>query len=663
MDRRASTAPAVPLVSVVIPVIVFYALTRLARPPWIGIDCDNTGYFILAVAHTLPMLILAAPARPRGPGLFGALALGAMAAVFLSLHAGLSQHVVFDLDAGGAPGRETTRAVVSIFVATLVVPIGLAVTQVKPGKRLAYYTLLPALTAILGQVLLFLGMRAFEGSTGMDLWMESQMAIHCAFGLVSGLFFGAATLYRPAAWSTLAGFTRTPRVKLPKAVVLAVLLAFSTLGVGFLRVAVETEDRARFVDSRLDAYFLALSNLRRAQLENLAYPALTTDLRRAARALQGSVSYDGELYALVPRLTDAIEDSDSTIDTKAFQDVTMALNRRLLDLGEPYFLEPQVLVTEPLPFRYLFRYRVAGKARYRIEKGGTVPILRIRRIDEAPVDTAFTGLSYPSIGTVLMDHIDEVSLKSHGILFLPGVGEKIPSDGRFAETRRLMRLDRIVAIEAALGTKGLGDNRGALKELGTVGTRWAQVVDISGARTDMSPATQAIYDALTELLARQIEVHEARHVFDGGKVRSLSELDALDAGNLAGSATSEIRAYLTEMIDGPMGPKFALTTTAGLVAGTGARGNAYFFAGIVMLETLWGEPVRREDIIERPGEHGPVVRVAPISDEHPGWLSYSRIHGAYADLRGLSDEELRERAIEAWEMLFDEEYLSITKQR
>jgi hypothetical protein len=189
------------------------------------------------------------------------------------------------------------------------------------------------------------------------------------------------------------------------------------------------------------------------------------------------------------------------------------------------------------------------------------------------------------------------------------------------------------------------------------------MMDLSNVRERMDASTVAAYNHLTEILALQTEVHEARHAMDDGGARIPGCLRELRAGDLSAQATSEIRAYLTEIVDGPLGPKFGLSTVGELIIGENARANAYFFAAVTILEGLWGERIRRPDLVEREGAQGTRYIFLPISVRHPGWLSYSRIYGACLDLSALSDDALRTRARELFESLFKEEYVSVERRR
>jgi len=98
-----------------------------------------------------------------------------------------------------------------------------------------------------------------------------------------------------------------------------------------------------------------------------------------------------------------------------------------------------------------------------------------------------------------------------------------------------------------------------------------------------------------------------------------------------------------------------------MITDRNARANAYLFAAIVILEGLWGEKIRRPDVLEQPGEDGPRWSFAKITPKHPGWLSYSRILGACADLSALPDKDLKQRARDLFKTLFKTEYKSIKR--
>ena len=290
-----------------------------------------------------------------------------------------------------------------------------------------------------------------------------------------------------------------------------------------------------------------------------------------------------------------------------------------------------------------------------------VVMLRLRRMDDLLVDTPFAGISYPGIGTVLMDRIDDTALKVHGRLFTQDTSSLLADDGKFAQTRTWIRGDKKSAIKKALAKRGHVD-RSVLRKLAYTGENWAHRSEVLGVRKNMDATTLAAYDALADILAQQTEVHEARHALDGDLDISLAKVNELRPGPLADSAVAEIRAYLTEIIDGPLGPRYGLAVVCDLLAGKNARANAYFFSSMVIMEGLWGDAVRKPDtaVSESP-DGGPAEETLPISAENPGWLSFSRINACYAELRSLDPGELEKRARALYKSLFDESYRSMEK--
>ncbi|MCP4678601.1 MAG: hypothetical protein GY854_24430 [Deltaproteobacteria bacterium] len=652
-----------PLVAAIIPPLTFHALTILAEPPWPCIDSIPSGYAMLSISLSLPMLVLACPDTPGTLRRLLTIAVISLAAPLLCLHAGLSTDIVFDLDAGTSLSRGTIEALAGLFLASFSIPLAiLALSKTEKPKMWMYITVC-AFTGAACQMFWFTIVWIIEGASGIHFWLWSRVLIHTATGLVAGVLAGGARIYRPSLYpSYWAGMSELIMARLPRALPLSIFVAMGLVAAGTGRIVAERNDADRFATNRLDEYFLSLSNLNRARVEGLVYAELLEDLGRTRKALLGAAGFDSELVARMTPLLESIEDTSENANHGTFKRAALHVNRRLLAIGQPFFLEPHVINDSGESLSLLLRYSVTSSARHRLSGGGSIPVLRLRRLDDILVDTPYTGLSYEGLGTVLMDHIDDAALRSYSRLFSPGAVRQNPADGRFAATRALIKANRRDALLAALSKRG-HDNRIILEQLAALGERWSQVADISKARAEMSPDVLAAYDALTEILARQTEVHEARHAFDGDWRGDLEELEELSAGDLKRSAGAETRAYLSEIIDGPLGPKFALATIGRMIAGTNARANAYFFAAVVIVEGLWSEKIRRPDIIERDSASGPKQVVTPITSKNPGWLSYSRIHGAYMDLHSLPPEELRQRAAELFRDLFNTDYRHIKRHR
>lgn len=612
----------------------------------------------------LPLVPLVSHGPAKGWQMGLSLILMAIGSVMLCLHGGISDLMSVDLDAGDLLGKEALNAMLGIFLSVIAIPICLFLICIKPPASLALYILFPALLGAGSQVLFFGWIRVLGSASGIDLWVWPRTAIHFATGFTAGMLTGAFALYRPRLdWTAFAGVSEFVGRYLPRPIHLSIFMSTSLALIGAWRIAVERRDTVRFIEVRLDDYFLSLSNLRRAQMEDLAYPELTDDLNRARRALIGAAAFDPGLVKRLGPLIHQIERIDPTGESATdFKNATLSLNRHLLSLGEPYFLEPHIIRQGTAMYRILLRYRVSTRTRCRVANSGSVPILRLRRMDNILIDTPYVGLSYPGIGTVLMDHIEDDALRSYGPLFSPAAKNKHPEDGRFTATRQLMRADRRAALISAMQRRGLEDTA-ALERLASMAQRWSQVVDISGARTEMDLPTRSVYDALCDILARQTELHEARHATDGEWTHTIEAVNELSPGTLGPSASAEIRSMLTEIVDGDLGPGFALSNLMELIAGKDARSNAYFFATAVILEHLWGQKIRRPDIVEKDTANGTAPAFAPISRKYPGWLSYSRIHGAYADLRAMAPEALRAQARFVFETLFNEDYQPITRYR
>ncbi len=651
----------IPLSAALLPFLALWGLTALADPSWIAIEPDGAGRLLLSLSICLPLFVLVAPSG-RGLSIrdWAAVTLASLASVLVVLHAGLAEPLVVDLDAGDAPGTDILLGASAVFLAALSIPAGLLLARSLAAERIAVFVLLGTVAAAAGQLLWFGLLQAVRGPHGADLWIESRTLIHSGVGAVAGLLAGARRDHHRA-W---AGALQSRAERLPARLPAALILLAATAVAGALRIHSATADTRRFAVERLDGYFLALSNLARAEQARLSYTELHRELDRARRALIGAASFDEELVAKLEEMLAALESPRRGEEAKRrFVDAARRVNRRLAEIGQDCFFEPHVLRKDASrPLRFVLRYRVEATSRYRSERGESVPVLRLRRLDRMLVDTPYTGLSYPGTATVLMDHVDDQALTTHAPLLASGSTRFRRSDGRFAATRARIRRDRRRALLAVLSRSGCADPD-ALAGLSSLARGWSPLAEASLARERLDAGALASFDVLVEALARQTEIHEARHALDGERGDRLPLLDELSAGPLAGDAAAEIRAYLTEVIDGPLGPHFALATIGELVAGEDARANAYLFAGITLLEGLWGSRIRRPNVEERDGPDGPRHVFLPIRKRSPGWLSYSRIWGAYEDLSDLEPQDLRARARKLFEDLFDEEYRSLRKLR
>ncbi len=648
-DRRA-----LPLSAAIAPALAFTGLTFLARPNWPGITGGAGGTLILAAGFAAPLLVLCARAA-SGLERWLAVTLAALGGAALALHGGVAQLIAFDLDAGDAPHRTTLLAASGAFFGAFAVPAGLLAARSVRRLGTLTHVILGSAAGATGQLLWFGTLAIVEGTHGASLWLGSRVLIHAASGAVAGILAGSFLGSRPAGGA----IAFWPVFPLPAAVPLAGLWLAAAAVSGALHVIALSHDDDRAFGPRLDAYFLALSNLYRAEEERLVYPGLHTELDRARRALVGAAGFDATLGGLTGRMLDTIERPEpGTSSLTAFRDAVRAVDRRLMDLGRDLFLEPHVIEQGVArPVRLVLRYRVTAARRYGLGGDGSVPVLDLRRTDGMPVDTPYTGLSHGEVATVLLDHVDLSALEVHAPLFAAGAIDPRPEDGRFSATRSLLRTDRHTALLSRLVARGHRED--TLRRLGGTAVRFRAARDPSLLRSRLDAAALAAFDALADELAGQTAVHEARHALDDNWEDGLPDLDDLSAGALAPTAAAEIRAFIAEIVDGPLGPRFALAGVLEHVAGEEARANAYFFAGVVLLEGLWGEPVRRPTVAERDGPDGPRQVLLAIDRDSPGWLSYSRIHGAYSDLRALDPEDLRHLARELFERLFHEEYRPI----
>ncbi len=638
--------PRLPLVTAIVPSAFFFGLTYLAQAQWPRIDSSTTGYFLLTIAIALPLLSMCVrPARSPWKNL-AVVVIASFTAVPICLQVGLSADLVRNLDASLLPDMTTICATLGVVIASISIPIGLLLSCRLRGKGGIYsFVFITSAAGVLGQLSWFGLARLIDGPSGIEYWTLTRTLIHGATGSIAGILAGSNLLFRtPSRPSPARGrgscwkpaLTEEQRAfagpidrliaGLPDAFAVTVLLFFAFLAAGTVRVIAESHDDERFITIRLDEYYLALSNLRLAKMEGLAYPDLYRDFKRSRRALKGSASFDPDLPPLLDTMLEKMEDtSNSKASGLAFKASVIAVDRHLFDESAPFFLEPHEIFERGRMIRFVLRYRIASRSRMGREDGDGVVMLRLRRMDDLLVDTPFAGISYPGIGTVLMDRIDDTALKVHGRLFTPDALLLLPDDGKFARTRAWIRGDKKSAIKKALG----------------------------------KPAT---YDALADILARQTEVHEARHALDGDLDISLAEVNELRPGPLGDNTVAEIRAYLTEIIDGPLGPGYGLAVVCDLLAGKNARANAYFFSSMVIMEGLWGAPVRKPDTVMRESpDGGPVEETLPISPENPGWLSFSRINACYTELRSLQPQELQQRARALYESLFGESYRSVGK--
>lgn len=655
-DKPLSDDATLPLSAAVVPAVLFTTLAYLADAAWPGVARSGEAYFLLGLGVALPIAVMATGARDRAPRL-AAIMITSLGSVALAFHTGLGERLALDLDTHPYPSAATMDAAAGIYLTAVAIPLGLLAVGRASPRRMLPWIAVPAATGAAGQLLWFALTRALVGPGGIDLWMWSRVIIVGGAGVLAGLLAGAARIH--GARSLDSGAISPVGLlleRLPSSLPLALILA-AAIGVGgAARVAARLTDDERFVTHRLDEYYLALSNLRLARSAGMEYPELGIDLARARRALEGSARSDPDLVRLLERLMTSMENRDPGPDASAtFEADVLALDRHLMARGVPFFLEPHELEDRGDKVRFVMRYSVAARRDLPREEGAPLVLLRLRRLDSIMVDTPFTGISYPGIGTVLMDHIDDSALRIHGRALGAAVHEPRGDDGKFAEARAAMRAEKRAAITEALARKGHRE-AAVLEGLAAMGGRWAHRIDTERARSFMDARTLAVFDALTDLLAAQTEVHEARHALDGEREFSASAIEALDPGPLGGSAAAEARAHLTEIVEGPMGPRFGLASVFEMLAGKNARANAYFFAAIVIMEGLWGEVVRKPDVVTRDGPAGSADEVLPIGPDSPGWLSYSRTTGCYSALRKLPPHELRRRAKALFEEMFDEEY-------
>lgn len=651
------------VMTAVVPALLFGLLTVLAEPPWSAIEDSLLGYFLLTMAHFLPLFVLILPSKGGRTGSWIAMGLMSAAGVALCAHVGLSRLIVQGMDEGDLFSARVMMPILELFLSTSAVPAGLLVTSrfQRAGRRL--FVLLTIIFAAFSQVLWFGAQRLWLGPSGFELWFASRIVVHCAMGGAAGFIASSFRRFRPrpypAHWG---GLTELIMMRLPSSLALAILLWSAVSVSAFARIVAEQGDRGRWITERIDDYFLSLTNLRIAEREGLAYDELRGDLERTRRTLLGAASFDPLLSSVLMAMLRDIEGAGPHLRANPdFRGSVMAVNRRLLSTGMPYFLEPHTLGKGGDEVRFLFRYRIVRRGRYGMQGGASVPMIRLRRMDGILVDNPYTGLSYRGIGTVLMDHVEDTALRSDAKLFGADAIRKKEEDGRFKETAWLLRQDRRGALVFALSS-GNHDVT-TLARLAVLSADIQPMIDLTNIRERMDVSAVAAYDRLTEILAQQTEIHEARHAMETGESPIPECLGELGAGGLSDQAASEIRAYLTEIVDGPLGPKFGLSTVGSLIIGENARANAYFFAAVTILEGLWGERIRRPDLVEREGESGTRYVFMPISERHPGWLSYSRIYGAYSDLSALPDNALRARARELFEELFGEEYRSIERRR
>lgn len=645
--------------------LVFLGLTQLAAPPWISAERGSSRILLLTLAHFIPLAAWTLGGSHQFIHRILILILSAIASLSLLLHGALLDILVANLDAGMFWSKTITLHLLELSLSILSIPAGLWYLDRIHRVRLIRFVGIPALFGALGQMLFFFFARLIQGPSGLEFWMAARILIMAAVGLIAGLFTFANAVFRPkSAIQFSGGFTAFFHSRVQNILPWLFLISLAFFLVGVLRVVVQKHDRGRFVTVRLDDYFLSLSNLTSARSHGLWYAELTHDLTLKRSALFGAASFDPVLVRRLRPMVSSVESQVEGPKSRAqFEKSVMAVNRRLLTLGEPYFLEPHSLGKGDGRIRFVLRYQVVRQGRCGLEKEPSIPMLRLRRMDDIAIDTLYTGLSYQGIGTILMDHIETVLLRSYLPLFHPTALSKRTEDGKWAATFQLIRRDAKQSLSAYL----IGRDGYRPEDL----QKWAMhILDarpraIPDLRQQGSAETNGLFDRMVALLAQQTEIHETRHATD----RELSEdnvvklLASLTVHALGKETAAEVRAYLSEMVDGPLGPKFTLATLGKLLIEPDASANAYFFASVIILEGLTGEKVRRPDVVEV--RRGETVRqvLMPIDENHPGWLSFSRIHGAYADLSAQSDEVLRERAVQLFEHLFEEDYSHIERRR
>ncbi len=646
-------SPRPPLLVAFATSVTLYALTRLTNTPWPGLREPGFGLEALTVGVCLPLIALSLPFR-NYPERAGAILGCVFAGTALCFTAGLGEQLAFALDAGAVEAKSFLENTLAVLMTTAAIPLSLETALVRARKRPMMVTaLVPAVAAGLSQLLWFGLHRLISGPTGLEYWIGVRVATSATAGLVAG-FLTADIVPLSEPWRA---FFRLPRFLSAGRFAVVATAACSTFAA--VDVSLVLADEHRFIKQRLDDYYLALTNYQRAKSEQMVYPKLHDDLDMARNAILGSVDSGSPLRSELAQMLAAIEDKRRSESFTSFALDVMRVNRRLLDSGRNIFLEPHELRSGGLISRVVLRYDVVDHGRAR-GGGRSVLLLTLRRHDSLILDTPYLGLSYPGMGTVLLGHIEEIALRKYAPLLAGDVPRLDPREHRLAHVISGIRSDWRQSFSRNPALKRFFTHP-ASEELASIAARDSQVTDIAQAKNAMSAHARVVFDALTAALIAQTQIHEARHAMDGLWNMIPAALEELQPGSVAKAGAGEIRAHLTEVIDGPLGPRFGLGRIAQFVTEESNRATSYFFASIVILECLWGKSLRRPDITV-PGSSGPKTARAPIDAKSPGRLSYSRITGAYEDLRMETEDELRRRAQSCFENLFDEPYPHIEIQ-
>ena len=663
----------IPVSVALIPILLFGALSFLSHSFWPGVETSGWGYIVLTGSFGLPLLILSASPSGGRFGQYIGVLTGGIASTLMLLQTSMVEQIVKELDAETAISTQSAVAFLGVFIGSVTIPIAaLIVSRWSRLQKMVVCCLVCAAFAIAGQQLWFLLAKLSPGATGAELWTVARTLIHGTTGAVFGLLLGAFQAYSTKEASVRSGIFSFRSIRFRPGTIasaVVVLTGASVLGIG--RVSAQVADRNRFASRRVDEYFLALSNVHLARSQGLLYQELETELNNARTALANSVGFDPTLRRLLSMVLPALEDESSGRKaTAVFKKRVLALNKYMAKEKIPFFFEPHEIKSITGKRRFLLRFKVED-VRYVTQGNRQVEMLRMRRMDQILYDTPFAGLSYQGLGTIQMDHVDAQALRFHARAFSysNANGRNYArthcsrSNDPFCETRGLMYGDMAQALKEGLAKKGIEDDA-LLSQLAILSQKWKHRTDTGNAKTTMSPKTADAYGALSEILAAQTEIHEARHAFDINNYPPPEVFKELRTGILSKSAVAETRAHLSEIVDGPLGPHYAIATLWNLVAGEeGVSANAYFFSAIAILEGLWEQKMRKPDTITVDSENGPTEKEMPISIEHPGWLSYSRICMCYHALRTLSDEELKKRAKTLFEQMFNEPYAHLSHRK
>lgn len=399
-------------------------------------------------------------------------------------------------------------------------------------------------------------------------------------------------------------------------------------GVAVYLVTHRPDPALTLMRSRLTAW-----QLERAQPESTAGGSAARELSSAARRW--------------PRVATSLERLDQAFpDEPATRAAVQQVNGALADAGLPYLIE---MWPGPGDRPVILGHRIMARVPWHVG-ARTIDVLRLMRVDERNVEFAMAGVTDEGLPVVLMDRVEAALARdvpaAYGADRTERAARSLNDFDRAALRHLRAFLDQrfqgaMTAVGAGLAERddAVEQMRGRLQdgrlqfadmpERFVLGDDWLARLKpaASSSRTggpliltsDLKVVAQAderlrhpemarVLADLTELAARSVEAHEARHAVDevspvGPPPPALSTAMETSSTAMIAAADRELRAFLGELHDGPMTACASLATLMRCLYGRGASRTPHSFAVIALLEQLDPEsqlaPVEQLDALCR----------------------------------------------------------------